>query len=146
MLVDNLAICQDQEFLSDLGDLLSEYKFEKAFENDQFDCSDMSSITWNILVNEGYDAKIMLGDTGKDVHAWVMVQHNDSWAAVETVHNPNSEVGRVAKPDNVWMLEFPQYYSGWMFNSSEEMKIFTDDKMTVRSDTPLSLLPVRALE
>jgi hypothetical protein len=144
-MVGNLTVCQDQKFLEALGDLLKRYKFEKIFKNDEFDCSDMSAITWNILVNHGYDAQIMLGDAGEDVHAWVMICHDGSWVAVETVHNPENAVGRVAEPDNVWILEFPQYYSGWMFNSSEEMKIFTDDTIAVRSDTPLSLLPVRAL-
>ncbi|NPV61823.1 MAG: hypothetical protein HPY61_04195 [Methanotrichaceae archaeon] len=145
IIVGNLTICQDQEFLERLADLLKHYKFEKTFENDVFDCSDMSAITWNILVNRGYDARIMLGDTGSDFHAWVMVRDGSAWTAVETVHNPQNEVGRVAEPDNVWIQDYPQYFCGWMFNSSEEMKIFTDDTVAVRSDTPMSLLPVRAL-
>jgi hypothetical protein len=145
IIVGNLTACQDQVFLEGLADLLAHYKFEKTFENDVFDCSDMSAITWNILVNHGYDARIMLGDAGKDYHAWVMVCDGSTWAAVETVRNPKNEVGRVAEPDNVWIQDYPQYFCGWMFTSSEEMKIFTDDTIAVRSDTPMSLLPVRAL-
>ena len=72
-----------------------------------YDCDDMSITLGNRYRFLGYNTTLMLGNpylnvsTMQDInHAWVMVQVQGQWFAVE------SETGQIIHGD-------PRYYSGW---------------------------------
>ena len=70
----------EQEFgVYDLEDELYGLNWTKPYEEDVFDCSEMSAcLEWR-LENEGWNAKIVVGDSpfGSGYHAWLLVETSE---------------------------------------------------------------------
>jgi len=162
----NLPRCSDSEFIHRLSDLLSRYLFTFSYSSQgkpwgtysgnslvlysgmylvHFDCSDMSRITWRLLKEYGYNAKLMLGRskyTNKD-HAWVAVKNGNCWVIIEATNRPSGTIGSIESPKKRFhILDYEEYYSGLMFNTSAEFMLYTDDTVPIYLDTPVHDLPI----
>ena len=74
---------------------------------------------WYLLKRQGYDAKLVVNVSQQ--HMWVGVERNGRWAMIETTSAPRRALGITA--------DSPEYFSNcWMFNTSAEAALFTDDK------------------
>ncbi len=112
------------------------YRYTKNYQPNKFDCSDMSISLWYLLKRQGYNSRLVINVT--QPHMWVGVEKNDLWAMIETTAAPNMALGITA--------DSPEYFSNcWMFNSSAEAAIFTDDKLPLLLSMNRSL-PIEAIE
>ncbi len=110
-----------------LEELLRSYKFTKAFELNEFDCSDMSQRAFVVLKDHGYRPRLMLDfnpESGR-FHCWLVVEMApNKWLAVETLTENKTEIkDAIGRP-----IYKDIRYSGIMFNSSRELWIYTDDR------------------
>ena len=70
----------EQKFgVYDLDDELDGIRWIKPYQEGVFDCSDMSAYLEWYLENEGWHAKIVLGDSlsGSGKHAWLLVETSE---------------------------------------------------------------------
>lgn len=70
----------EQEFgVSNLEDEISGRKWLRSYQEGVFDCSEMSAYLEWYLENEGWNAKIVIGDSpfSSGKHAWLLVETNE---------------------------------------------------------------------
>lgn len=107
------------------------YRYTKDYQPNWFDCSDMSISLWYLLKRQGYDAKLVV-NVSQPPHMWVGVERNNLWAMIETTAAPGMALGITA--------DSPQYFSNcWLFNTSAEAALFTDDKLPLLLSSNRSL-------
>lgn len=113
------------------------YRYTKDYQENRFDCSDMSMSLWYLLRRQGYDAKLVV-NVSQPPHMWVGVERNGLWAMIETTAAPSRALGITA--------DSPEYFSRcWMFNTSAEAALFTDDKLPLLISQNRSL-PIEEVE
>ena len=106
-----------------LTSLLSSYTFTHMYEENVFDCSDMSQITYQILKENGYTPKLIYKIDQRDesptqAHVYLSVQGLDGGEIViESIKNPNNIIGTVKTSQATY-----PYYNGWYvsFNDTAE--------------------------
>lgn len=100
------------------------HKTHTYIDNDVFDCDNMAQDMWNILKTEGFNSKIVLGNTEhigdltiEDCdHVWLLVKvSSNEWLAVETT---NGEV--IYKENN------EHYYKGFFFDNPKNYRNFVN--------------------
>jgi len=88
-----------------------------------------------LLRRWGYDAKLVV-NVSQPPHMWVGVERNNLWAMIETTAAPKMALGITA--------DSPEYFSYcWLFNTSAEASLFTDDKLPLLLSSNRSL-PIEA--
>jgi hypothetical protein len=65
-----------------LGNVEQRVQFTEKYEEDYFDCSEMSAYMEYYLEREGYRASIFVNSN----HAWVMVYSTGGWMPIEATH------------------------------------------------------------
>ena len=92
----------------DLDDELDGIRWIKPYKEGVFDCSEMSAFLERHLENEGWHAKIILGDSpsGSGSHAWLLVETSEG--KYMPVESTNIEVVRWENPyfDNYWEYDY----------------------------------------
>jgi hypothetical protein len=120
----------------ELEDITFNYRYTKDYKENQFDCSDMSMSLWYLLKRQGYDAKLVINVS--QPHMWVGVERDGLWAMIETTAAPKRALGITA--------DSPEYFSHcWIFNTSAEAALFTDDKLPLLISQNRSL-PVEEID
>jgi hypothetical protein len=109
----------DQSWMDNLKDVLDSYEYDKNYQEKVFDCSDTSQISWRLLKDKGYDARLMMSYAGHplDPHMWVVVKYPDEadrFVAVETANTDSSKklvhLGKIVNDSD--------YFRGIMYNTS----------------------------
>jgi hypothetical protein len=114
----------DNTTKDNLTTLLSSYTFTHVYEENVFDCSDMSQITYQILKENGYTPKIIYKADQRDesptqAHLYLSIKGNDGGdIMIETIKNPNNIIGTVKTSKATY-----PYYNGWYvsFNNTKEL-------------------------
>jgi hypothetical protein len=110
-----------QSWLDDLKDILESYDYGEYYEENVFDCSNTAQMAWNLLQQEGYDARLMMSYAGhpRDPHMWVVVKYPDEadrFLAVETANtDPSKKLVHLGK-----IVNDSDYFKGVMYNSSAQ--------------------------
>lgn len=109
-----------EDFRQEIENLTFSYCYTRDYQENRFDCSDMSIALWYMLQREGYDAKLVINTSQR--HMWVGLERDGRWTMIETTAAPSMALGVTA--------DSPEYFSNfWMFNTSAEAALFTDDKL-----------------
>ena len=98
----------EQKFgVYDLSDELSGLEWFRSYQEGVFDCSEMSAYLERYLENEGWHAKIVVGDSpyGSGRHSWLLVE--TSQGKYMPVESTNIEVVWWSDPnfDNYWIYD-----------------------------------------
>lgn len=110
-----------EDLRRELENITFNYRYTKDYQANRFDCSDMSMSLWYLLCKEGYDARLVI-NTSQPPHMWVGVERDGLWAMIETTSAPGIVLGITA--------DSPEYFRNcWLFNTSAEAALFTDDKL-----------------
>jgi hypothetical protein len=128
---DELIPSKDEDLKDQINQILSAYKFTKSWIADEFDCTEMSRITCDILQNHGLDARLLtcIKDDQPYGHQWVVVftdGPNSPVVAIECCNTPN-HIGEIVSPalTRKWHSEanwtMQDYYQGYLCNSSQEI-------------------------
>jgi hypothetical protein len=151
VVVSNVPMSDDQEFLQSVQDVLDEYAYNKKYKLENFDCTNSSQITWSVLKENGFDARLMycneiaIGRKDRDArdfygHVWVVVPRNKysggsyqeyvyrksgGWISVETTENYTRHLGLASETARPYGWFRPN--EGWLFNSSLEYSLLTGD-------------------
>ena len=92
----------------DLDEELDDIRWIKPYQEGVFDCSEMSAFLERHLENEGWHAKIILGDSPSDSgrHAWLLVETSEG--KYMPVESTNIEVVWWENPyfDNYWEYDY----------------------------------------
>jgi len=110
-----------------LQELMSNFSFNRPYEENIFDCSDMSAELECYLENEGYHA--LFGLTWE--HMWVFVETDKGLVAIEVTNASNPEMFRRDEIDTVeegigltstgrW-VGFDSYFRGIAYENVEEV-------------------------
>jgi hypothetical protein len=108
-----------QSWLDNLTDVLDSYDYDKYYEESIFDCSNTAQISWSLLQQKGYDARLMMSYAGHplDPHMWLVVKYpyeDDRYVAVETANTDSNKklvhLGRIVEDGN--------HFKGIIYNSS----------------------------
>jgi hypothetical protein len=108
-----------QSWLDDLMDVLESYDYGEYYEENVFDCSNTAQVSWSLLQQKGYDARLMMSYAGHplDPHMWVVVKYPDEadrFVAVETANTDSSKklvhLGKIVNDSD--------YFRGIMYNTS----------------------------
>jgi|GEM_PF-7095549 len=151
MVVSSLPMSGDKEFLDSVQKVLDEYTYDQKYKLEGFDCTNSSQITWYILKEKGFDARLIysneiaIGRKDKNArdfygHVWVVVPRNNytggnydqyihqgsgGWISVETTENYTKHLGLADDSDRPYGWFKPDV--GWLFNSSIEYSTLTGD-------------------
>jgi hypothetical protein len=110
-----------QSWLDNLTDVLDSYEYDKYYEENVFDCSNTAQVSWSLLQQKGFDARLMMSYDGHplDPHMWLVVnypQEAGRYVAVETANTDSSKklvhLGKIVNDSD--------YFKGIMYNSSEQ--------------------------
>jgi len=109
----------NQSWADELQGTLDSYSYQRKYQENIFDCSNTSQISWAFLEAKGYDARLMFSykDHPLGQHMWVVVRYpyeEESYVVVEATNaNGKSDFMHLGK------LTFDdKYYHGIMFNTS----------------------------
>ena len=109
----------NKSWADELQGTLDSYSYPQKYQENIFDCSNTSQISWAFLEAKGYDARLMFSykDHPLGQHMWVVVRYpyeEESYVAVEATNaNGKSDLMHLGK------LTFDdKYYHGIMFNTS----------------------------
>lgn len=120
-----------EDLRRELENITFSYRYTKDYKANRFDCSDMSMSLWYLLRKKGYDTKLVVNTT-QPPHMWVGVERDGLWAMIETTSAPRLVLGITA--------DSPEYFSNcWLFNTSAEAALFTDDKLPLLTSQNRSL-------
>lgn len=151
LVVSDLPICENQTFLKSVQNVLNEYMYEKKYKMGDFDCTNSSQITWYILRQNGFDARLIYSNeiaigrkdkNAKDFsgHVWVIVPekkyngesyeqyvYHDSggWIPVESLDNYSKHLGQAY--ESAQSIGWYTPNDGWLFNNSSEYSLLTGD-------------------
>lgn len=160
ILVDGLPLSDDEEFEASVQEVLDSFKYDQHYTEDVFDCTNTSQITWKVLRDHGFDAKLMYcnsdvtGRKGIDAHSWVVVPKNryhwrygskdyenwvifgaDGWIQVESTYNFDGPgKSSTSLGEALTKREAGIAYSrgvGWMFNTSTEYEFMTGEGLDI---------------
>jgi hypothetical protein len=101
--VADIECTNDVKLTQDLADLLCRYHFSTPYELGKFDCTESSYAVQQVLLEHGYDSKIMYRLTDSP-HAWVIVPDNKgAYATIETTiwESKDDPIGGVVIPSEV---------------------------------------------
>ncbi|MFA5054910.1 MAG: zinc ribbon domain-containing protein [Dehalococcoidia bacterium] len=95
------------------------YNTHQYIANDVFDCDNMAQDVWDMIVAQGINAQIAVGNVNKDIssigdanHAWVLAEvEPNQWLAIECT-------GGYVVYDNAL------YYQGWFFDNPKDLRDF----------------------
>jgi hypothetical protein len=110
-----------QSWLDNLTDVLDSYEYDKYYEENVFDCSNTAQVSWSLLQQKGYDARLMMSYAGHplDPHMWVVVKYPDEadrFVAVETANtDPSKKLVHLGK-----IVNDSDYFKGIMYNSGAQ--------------------------
>lgn len=103
----------------DIQTLLDTWCYDRDYEENVFDCSDMSIITACVLQEwYGYDTLVVWNKN----HAWVMTRINQGWLAIECTNDPLVHLGEVVGDDQ-------QDYSWLEYNNLDIMDYYGAKRM-----------------
>jgi hypothetical protein len=109
----------DQGWIEDVEAVLESFDYNEPYQEGIFDCSNTAQITWSLLKDNGYDARLMMGWNNHPLgeHLWIAVKYPeepDSYVAIETANTDKKKklnfLGQI--------VEDEKYYHGIMYNSS----------------------------
>jgi len=110
-----------QSWLDNLTDVLDSYEYDKYYEANVFDCSNTAQVSWSLLQQKGFDARLMMSYAGHplDPHMWIVVKYPDEadrYVAVETANtDPRKKLVHLGK-----IVNDSDYFKGIMYNSSAQ--------------------------
>ena len=114
----------NETLINELNTIINDYNFTHRYEENIFDCTDMSQITANILRSRGYNVSYVYNINDNIGHMYVAVEDKnqvDTYVIIETVWvgNDNPPIGRIVDPSKN-VTTYP-YGRGWMTDSPEEL-------------------------
>jgi hypothetical protein len=101
--------CHDAQKIAEVQALADSYHFRYLWQNDTFDCVDMSIGNCNFLTAMGYDPIYALRkmDDGIGSHCYVVFPLGDGWAGLDTSHANLTEgkgrIGKVITELDMWL-------------------------------------------
>lgn len=120
VIIDNITLHKNSNS-EDIKHVLNSWVFTHEYKLNEFDCSDMSQLTWDILTEAGYNTKIVykVSNDCKSAHVFVLVTKKDEEYIIECTNNTNSAIGRIIEKDEE--NQYP-YFQGWalIFNDTNE--------------------------
>ncbi|MHA1827651.1 MAG: hypothetical protein ACTSX6_03280 [Candidatus Heimdallarchaeaceae archaeon] len=97
------------KFLISFQDFLDKYKYSKNYTLGVFDCSDMSYLLEKFLEENGYHAMVAVDVLKR--HAWVVVEIENKWFAIESTCSDESLGCLVPYSDSLTTFYFEDYFS-----------------------------------
>jgi hypothetical protein len=105
-----LLPCNDTPKLDEVQVLVDQFHFKYKYENDTFDCVDMSVANYRFLKGRGYAPLIAIRPTDDRTnrHCFVIFPLGDGWAALDTAESKlmgrslNDSLGQISSGPEVW--------------------------------------------
>lgn len=81
-----MAPSTNAPFTHTIQDILDEYEYTRPTKLNEFDCTDHSMLTWEILHDHNYNPTLFVGNSSGSWHMWVGVEdRHDEWVMIETL-------------------------------------------------------------
>jgi hypothetical protein len=127
-LINDIPPSIDGTTKKEISKLLSKYKYTKEYQENTFDCSDRSTIVFQLLKAEGFEPWMAyrFSKVGA-AHVWVVVF--DAWdngIFVECCYTKNNELGKIVDGNS----EKFEYDSAWLMEPSEYETYFKEIEKT----------------
>jgi hypothetical protein len=126
-LINDIPTSIDGTTKKEISKLLSKYKYTKEYKENTFDCSDRSTIVFQLLKDRGYEQKMAYRFSKVGAHIWVVVF--DAWdngIFVECCYTKNNELGKLVDGNS----EKFEYDSAWLMEPSEYETYFKEIEKT----------------
>jgi hypothetical protein len=103
---EETRICSNQLEIAALQSVLDSYHFKYKWQNDVFDCADMSVANWRFLKARGYDPVIAIRrDPPNGSHCYVILPLLGGFVGVDTQkQNLTSRIGKVITKLEMWKI------------------------------------------
>lgn len=97
---DPLQPSHNAPLINTITKILNQYEYTRTTAWDEFDCTDRSQLVWDVLDDNNFDPKMMVGNSGRDWHMWIGVPDwNNDWIMVETTWS-DTRLGEVVQEDD----------------------------------------------
>ncbi len=126
-LINDITPSIDGTTKKEISKLLNKYKYTKEYQENIFDCSDKSTIVFQLLKDEGFEPWMAYRFSKVGAHVWVVVF--DAWdngIFVECCYTEDNELGKIVDGNS----ENFEYDSAWLMEPSEYETYFKEIEKT----------------